>query len=41
MAVKHSAKIHGDITGIILRLITPDSSLSKKLAIKQPILAIA
>ena len=27
MAVKHNAEIHGDITGIILRLITPHSSL--------------
>src|SRR6516225_7300186 len=27
MAVKHNAEIHSDITGIILRLITPHSSL--------------
>ena len=30
MAVKHNAEIHSDITGIILRLITPHSWLSNK-----------
>jgi hypothetical protein len=36
MAVKHNAKIHSDITGIILRLITPHSSLSNESWQKEP-----
>src|SRR6516164_6516823 len=32
MAVKHNAEIHSDITGIILRLITPHSSLGQQFA---------